>query len=80
MFLKWFDQDWGYDYDEGGKHKDGAENTDPQAGGIVQVAVAPDGKAEAVPVGDADNSGDTYAIVFADLACSKPLKRSGTQP
>ena len=80
VWLKFFDKDWGFDYDESGQPIGGAKNTDPQVGGVRTVAVNGNGTAEIVAHGDANNPGDTYAIVYADPECGRPLARSSVQP
>lgn len=80
VWLKWFDKDMGFDYDEGGRLLSGARDEDEQVGGLQTIAVQSNGVAEAVATGDANDPGDTYAIVYAEPECQTPLGRSNVQP
>ncbi len=73
VYVKFFDQDWGMDYNADGTKDGSAANEDDQIGGIHTVQVN-NGNA-AVP---SDGDEDTYAIVYKDPACTQPLHRSGT--
>ncbi len=71
VYVRFFDKDWGYDYDESGALISGSRNTDPQVGGIRTVTVR-NGVGRVASDGDSD----TYGIVYSDPGCATPLKRS----
>ncbi|MEO1271193.1 MAG: hypothetical protein AAFX99_24140, partial [Myxococcota bacterium] len=79
VYLKFYNKDYGFDYDSTGQLIDGSRDEDSQVGGIHTVKVER-GRASIEAADDANNPGDTYAIVFSDPACSAPLARSGVQP
>ncbi len=79
VWVKFFDEDFGNDHDAQGNLLAGSRNEDPQVGGIHAVSVT-SGRGTILATGDADNAGDTYAIVYADAACTQPIGRSGLQP
>lgn len=79
VWIKFYDEDWGNDHDEQGNRLAGSRNEDPQVGGIHAVNVT-SGRATVAATGDANNPGDTYAIVYADAACTQPIGRSVLQP
>jgi Domain of unknown function (DUF4157) len=87
-WVKQFDRDTGYDYDEAGREIPTEffepRDKDDLIGGPTQVdasRVMVDGKAISTVVlfNAVDNDGDTYVIVYADAACARPLARSNVQ-
>lgn len=79
VYVKFHDKDFGFDYDTKGKLLSGSRDEDELIGGVRPVSVSK-GRASITVSGDADDSGDTYAIVYSDPGCSTPLGRSGVQP
>ncbi len=72
VYVKFYDKDWGYDYDTSGRSLGGPANTDPQVGGIHPVSVE-----NGIGSVGSDGDEDTYAIIYQDAACTTPLGRSG---
>jgi hypothetical protein len=79
VYLKWFDRSGGYDYDEQGHPASSVWDSDKQVGGITRVPVHA-GVGEILAIGKANNSGDTYALVYADAECQQPIGRSNVMP
>jgi len=79
VWVKFFDEDFDNDHDAQGNRLPGSRNEDPQIGGIHAITVT-SGRGTILATGDADNAGDTYAIVYADAACTQPIGRSSVQP
>jgi hypothetical protein len=88
VWVKQFDRDSGYDYDESGREIPTEffepRDTDTMISGPTQVdagRVQVEGKpiSEMVTFTAIDNDNDTYVIVYADPACKQPLARSHVQ-
>jgi len=88
VWVKQFDRDSGYDYDESGREIPTEffepRDTDSMVSGPTQVDAARvkvEDKAisEMVTFAAVDNDNDTYVIVYADAECKRPLARSHVQ-
>jgi hypothetical protein len=87
-WVKQFDRDSGYDYDEAGREIPTEffemRDKDDLVGGPTQIdasRVMVDGKPISTTVlfNAVDNDNDTYIIVYADPQCTRPLARSNVQ-
>jgi hypothetical protein len=87
-WVKQFNRDWGYDYDEAGREIPSEffepRDDDDMIGGPTMVSgarVSLGGKtvSEQIVFSAVDDDGDTYIIVYADPACTRPLARSHVQ-
>jgi hypothetical protein len=79
LYLRWFNEDGSNDRDARGNLAQTIAVADPTVGGVQTVSVTR-GRATIAAAGAADNSGDTYAVVYLDRACTIPLGRSPLQP
>jgi len=79
LYLKWFDCDSGYDHDARGNLTQSITDADDQLGGLYTVPVAA-GRGRATATGAANNSGDTYGVVYLDQDANIPLGRSEVMP
>ncbi len=79
VYVKFFDCDGGYDYDESGKKLGGVWDSDSQIGAIRTVTIK-NGLGSIDATGSARNSGDTYGIIYRDPACKQPMRRSNVMP
>ena len=77
VWLSFFDKDWGFDHDENGNDTGGYSNTDPNTGDYS--IILEDGWGSITASGKADNSGDTYAVIYME-AWKNPIGRSDVQP
>lgn len=87
-WVKQYDRDLGYDFDDAGREIPTEffepRDKDSVVGGPTQLD-APremvDGQPLSAPVvfSAVDNDNDTYIIVYADAACTRPLARSNVQ-
>ncbi len=79
LYLRWYDQDMGNDRDATGNLAQTIGDSDEQIGGTIAVTVK-DGVGSTKVSDRTDDSGDTYATVYLDKACTIPLGRSPVQP
>jgi hypothetical protein len=79
VWVKFFDKDAGFDYSERGRRLQSTLNEDAVIG-EPQVVHLHKGLGSITAIGDADNPGDTYVVIFADPQCSNPIWRSDVQP
>jgi hypothetical protein len=79
LYLRWYNEDGSSDRDARGNLAQTVAVSDPTVGGVQTVNVA-GGRASITASGSADNSGDTYAVVYLDRGCTIPLGRSPLQP
>ncbi|MBK9030114.1 MAG: DUF4157 domain-containing protein [Myxococcales bacterium] len=79
LYLRFYDKDAGFDRDERGNLLSDVIDSDEAIGGIEQIQVS-NGEGWITATGDADDSGDTYGVVYLDAACQTPLARSPVMP
>ena len=79
LYLKWFNEDGSNDRDSKGNLDQTIVDTDDAVGAVQTVEVSA-GRASITARGSADNSNDTYAVVYLDRSCTIPLGRSPLQP
>lgn len=79
VYLLWYNEDSSNDRDAEGNLAQTIVDTDSQVGEVHSIAVS-GGRGRLTATGSADNSNDTYGVVYLDSACTIPLARSPLQP
>ena len=79
LYLRWYNEDGSNDRDGTGNLAQTVAVSDPAVGGVQTVSVT-GGRGTITASGAADNSNDTYGVVYLDAGCTIPLGRSPLQP
>jgi hypothetical protein len=79
VYLRFYDKDAGFDRDERGNLMSDVLDSDEAIGGIEPITIN-GGDGWITATGDADDSGDTYAVIYLDAECRTPLARSPVMP
>jgi hypothetical protein len=79
VWVKFFDKDAGFDYNQRGQRLQSTVDED-EAIGEPQAVHLDKGLGSITAIGESDDAGDTYVVIFADPQCSNPIWRSDLQP
>ena len=79
LYLRWYNRDAQFDRNDQGYMGQTTIDGDSQVGRIEVVNID-NGRTSIEATGDANNSNDTYAVIYLDENCTIPLGRSAIQP